>query len=331
MITWRQRFVAAAARRIRGPYWALGRVDARLDDVQGRLARIEQALAALEGFTTETRARGIATHDLAAATGELLNGEIRGALRAVVAEEASNRRRLYDLRAESDYEAAWADPRPLVTVTVVTHNRPELLRERSLPSILAQTHTALELIVVGDHADEATEDAVRSLDDPRVTYRNLTQRLHFTDDPFHQWLVGTTMARNEANRLARGRWLVSFDDDDAMRPDCIERLLERAREDRLEAVYGRAMVHREGEKEFELGSFPPVHGGFTWASGMYHAGLRFLERELFAANLQLPGDWFLAERMLRAGVRFGMLDRVLADIYPSPMNAVRPPILDSAP
>jgi hypothetical protein len=59
---------------------------------------------------------------------------------------------------------------------------------------------------------------------------------------------------------------------------------------------------------------------------MYHAGLCFLERELFAADLGLPGDWFLAERMLRAGVRFGMLDTVLCDIYPSPMNRFRPPL-----
>jgi glycosyltransferase involved in cell wall biosynthesis len=160
---------------------------------------------------------------------------------------------------------------------------------------------------------------------------NLTQRLYFTDDPYHQWLVGTTMARNEANRLARGRWLVCFDDDDAMRPDCIELLLARAREDRLEAVYARSVVHREGEEDFVFGSFPPAHGHFSWASGMYHAGLRFLERELFAAHLRLPGDWFLAERMLRAGVRFGMLDKVLCDIYPSPMNSFPPPTLGDAP
>jgi hypothetical protein len=278
----------------------------------------------------ETRTAVGATHDLAAATHDLLSGEIRGAVRAIVVEEASNRRRLHRLRnEEDDYEAAWTDPRPLVTVTVATYRRPELLRERSLPSILAQTHTQLEIIVVGDHTDDATAEVVRALDDPRITYRNLTQRLHFTDDPYRQWLVGATMARNEANRLARGRWLACFDDDDAMRPDCIERLLARAREDRLEAVYGRALVHREGEAAFAIGSFPPALGQFTWASGLYHAGLRFLERELFAADLGLPGDWFLAERMLRAGVRFGMLDAVLCDIYPSPMNRVQPVLGDT--
>jgi hypothetical protein len=31
----------------------------------------------------------------------------------------------------------------------------------------------------------------------------------------------------------------------------------------------------------------------------------------------MPGDWWLAERMLRAGVRFAMRDEVLCDAYPS--------------
>jgi hypothetical protein len=31
----------------------------------------------------------------------------------------------------------------------------------------------------------------------------------------------------------------------------------------------------------------------------------------------MPGDWWLAERMLRAGVRFAMAPEPLADVYPS--------------
>ncbi len=71
-------------------------------------------------------------------TYDLLNEEIRGVLRAVVVQEVGNRRRLHRLREEPGYAAAWADPRPLITVTVATFGRPELLANRSLPSILAQ-------------------------------------------------------------------------------------------------------------------------------------------------------------------------------------------------
>lgn len=306
-----ERVRAAALRRIRGPYLALGQLDARLHDTQQRLAALEERLGA---------------------TQQLLTDELQPVLSALAAQESANRQRLRELRARPDYQLAWSEPRPLVSVTVATRERPQLLATRSLPSILGQRYGELEVIVVGDHADRDTEDAVRGLGDPRVTFHNLPHRVHISDDPWRHWLVAATMARNEATRLARGRWVIEFDDDDAMREDCIELLLARAREDRSEAVYGRVLVRAEEGPLFELGRFPPERDWFSWAAGMYHAGLRFLQRELFAAEMGIPGDWFLAERMLRAGVRFGMVDAALADIYPSKVNqpGARPPEADGS-
>ncbi|HEX5927009.1 MAG TPA: hypothetical protein VFY45_24500, partial [Baekduia sp.] len=60
-------------------------------------------------------------------------------LRAVVDEEAANRRRLWALRATADYEQAFTEPEPLVSISIPTRERPTLLLERSLPSLLAQT------------------------------------------------------------------------------------------------------------------------------------------------------------------------------------------------
>jgi hypothetical protein len=315
-----ERLRAAALRRIHGPYLALGRLDTRMHDMQQHLTALEEAMT----ISREALSTSSETRDLAEATYQLLTGEMRAVLRALAAEESANRRRLYALRADPDYGAAWAEPRPLVTVTVVTHDRPELLASRSLPSILGQSYGELEVIVVGDDTEASTEDAVRGFADPRVTFRNLPHRVHISDDPWRRWLVAATMARNEAMRLARGRWVVAFDDDDAMHADCVERLLERARDDEVEAVYGRVLARRQTEPQFEIGTFPPELGRFTWAAGMYHAGLRFFQRELFASDLGVPGDWFVAERMLRAGVQFAMVDAVLCDIYPSPMNQVQP-------
>ena len=315
---WRLR--EAVLRRARGPYLALGQLDARMHDTQRRLTAFEEALT----ISRQTRELAVQTRDLAEATHQLLTGEMRAMLRALAAEESANRRRLYELRAEPDYGAAWAEPRPLVTVTVATRDRPELLATRSLPSILGQSYGELEVIVVGDSADASTEEVVRGFADSRLAFRNLPHRVHISDDPRRRWLVAATMARNEAARVALGRWIVQFDDDDEMHTDCIERLVERARDGEPEAVYGRVLARRQDEPPFELGAFPPQVGRFTWAAGMYHAGLRFFQRELFAADLGVPGDWFLAERMLRAGVRFAMVDEVLSDIYPSAMNQVQP-------
>ena len=56
---------------------------------------------------------------------------------------------------------------------------------------------------------------------------------------------------------------------------------------------------------------------FAWPAALIHGGLRFFERELVATELELPGDAYLLLRMLRAGVRFAMLEGVVLDYYPS--------------
>jgi hypothetical protein len=43
-----------------------------------------------------------------------------------------------------------------------------------------------------------------------------------------------------------------------------------------------------------------------------------------AADVPTPGDYFRLERMVRAGVRFGMLDEIVYDYYPSSLWQ-RPP------
>jgi acetyltransferase-like isoleucine patch superfamily enzyme len=90
-------------------------------------------------------------------------------------------------------------------------------RGRSVPSVLAQTHPNVEVVVVGDAAGPEVAEALAGIGDPRVRFANLTQRTVASDDPGKHWLVAATIARNEGMRLARGRWTVSLDDDDALR------------------------------------------------------------------------------------------------------------------
>jgi Glycosyl transferase family 2 len=305
---------AALLRRLRGPYRDIAASEWRLGQ---QLAAIERRLAGLEASAAELRAVADATHDLA-------RNELGPLLRTIAAEDAENRRRLSALRASPDYERAFSDPEPLVSITVATCGRPELLAERSLPSILGQTYERIEVVVVGDHVGDETAEAIAATADPRLRYANLTQRHPASDDPFKSWLVASTMARNEAMRLATGQWVVAFDDDDSMRPDHVERLLEAAQQERAEVSYGHVRFHWADGGQIDSGAFPPRLTQFSWDGALYHGGLRFFEREHVAAHLGVPGDWYLCERMLRAGVRFHMVDAVVADVHPSERhNALR--------
>jgi hypothetical protein len=295
---------------LHGPYPGLERIERRLEALDGRLEGLAEShaarLSALSAQVEELESR-LSSLSEARRRGD---EDLRHALRALAANEAENRRALEAVRAAAEYGRAWTDETPLISVTVAT------LGSRALPSILAQSHGELEVIVAGDGAPPDTEAALTALGDPRIRYLDLGPRQTRTDDPVKLWLVGATRARNAAVGAARGSWIVEFDDDDAMRPECLEALLGLARDSGAEAVYGQVRQHAGGEQK-DFCEFPPRLGGFSWAGGMYHGGLRFFARELLAADLGLPGDWWLAERMLRAGVRFAMREEVLCDAHAS--------------
>jgi Glycosyltransferase like family 2 len=297
----------------------LAALSARLDHLQGSVDELSERITSV-GATLEILAeQGKVLPHLAAEaelTHEVLEQRLQPTLRVLVDEEAENRRRLHELRASPSYEGAYIEPDPLVSVVVASTGR-ELLFERTLPSLLAQSHANLEVVVVGDAVPSEVGERLSFLNDPRVRYSNLTQRITAHPDPRRHWLVGSTMARNEGARLARGLWLVHFDDDDLLRPEAISSLLELARNQRVEVAYGAIRERHPDGAETTLSGFPPRLGTFSWAGALMHGGLRFFERELLAAHLEIPGDMYALERMLRAGVRFAMLDATVLDYFPS--------------
>jgi glycosyltransferase involved in cell wall biosynthesis len=239
------------------------------------------------------------------------------ALQVIADDESGNRRRLLELREHSDYDLAFTERNPLVSVVIPTYTGHETLRDRAIPSVLAQTYPNLELVIVGDGAPPETAEVVASFDDPRVVYDNLPARTSYPDDRFERWLVSGVPAYNAAVRMARGRWISPFSDDDALRPDAIATVVEAAQRERWEVVYGVVDCLLPGGRRVPLGSFPPVHGGFGLQGAIYHAGLKLFEHQLSDAVFQEPHDWGMARRMLRAGVVFGFIDVTLADYFPT--------------
>ena len=172
----------------------------------------------------------------------------------------------------------------------------------------------LEVLVVGDGPDGEAEAIVGDAGDDRVRWWNLPQRYVYPDVHRH-WLAVSTLTRNEGYRLASGRWLFDFDDDDSLPPDAVSSLLETARERRAEAVQGALCErHPDGTTRVETAVLPdrlPLKGALV------HSHLRFFERDHVASAFGIAGDWFRGERMLRAGVRIELVDRITYEYYPS--------------
>jgi hypothetical protein len=244
------------------------------------------------------------------------------ALEHIYDDDREARRRLRVIRATPGYDKAFAESRPLVSVVIATWRNIETLIQRAIPSALAQTHPAIEVMVVGDACPPEMADAITALGDDRVHFHNLTIRGPYLDDARRSWLASGTPGLNHAIASARGLWIAPLGDDDAFEPNHVERLLSRARKDRLEFVYGRIRQVTPDGHESVLGSFPPRLGAINLQASIYHGGLRFMELEFGHALFGTPNDWGLIRRMMRAGVRFGMVDEVGVNYWPSPRGFI---------
>jgi hypothetical protein len=234
-------------------------------------------------------------------------------LQRIYDDEPGNRRRLAELRASPEYETPFTDPDPLVTVIIPTYANVEGLATKAVPSVLAQTHENLELIVVGDGALPEIADALLRFDDPRLVYVPKEHRGPYPTDADAFARVKGVPPFNVGVRMARGGWIAPFADDDALRPKHLELLLRTAQEGRYEFCYGRAeKISAEGDTAVS-GEWPPELGRVSLQASLYHVGLTFIEHELADGLFRTSADKSLLRRMLNAGVRFGFVDEVVVE------------------
>ena len=287
----------------------LGRIEANLDQLQQDAAAARQAAQDCIAQARAGREHGARLIDDVE--------RLRQILQVVYDREPEMRERLAHVREGSEYEQAFINPEPLVSVVIPTYDRGPLLLSRAIPSVLAQTYPHWEIVVVGDAAPEETGRLLGELGEPRVRYHNLPIRGPYPENPRDLWHVAGIPARNTAVALARGSWIAPLDDDDAFHPEHIARLLGTARTHHSEVAYGLLRCLMNDGTTFDLGTFPPQYGQFGWQGAIFHGSLRFFEMELADALFFSPGDWSLCRRMIRAGVRFAMADAVVTDHYES--------------
>ena len=99
---------------------------------------------------------------------------------------------------------------PKVSVVVLTHNRPELLR-RAVSSILNQTFQDFEIVLVDDASTDSTPEVVRGLGDARIKYIR------------HEVNKGEAGSRNTGVTNSSGQYIAFLDDDDEWLPEKLER------------------------------------------------------------------------------------------------------------
>lgn len=108
-----------------------------------------------------------------------------------------------------------SNPSALVSVVIPTRNRPELVL-RAVASVAGQTYRELEVIVVIDGPDSATEAVLSAFADSRLRVLVLPESRGGSD------------ARNAGIAAAKGEWVAFLDDDDEWLPEKLDRQLKHS-------------------------------------------------------------------------------------------------------
>jgi hypothetical protein len=141
---------------------------------------------------------------------------------------------------------------PLVTVLMAVHNGGPFLRE-SIESILGQTFTDFEFLIVDDGSSDGSRDVVRSYDDPRI-------RLIVNENN-----CGLPASLNRGLAQARGAYIARQDADDISEPYRLARQIDYLQRHHNIALLGTAYTKiDESGKAIGHREMPLQHTRIRW-------------------------------------------------------------------
>lgn len=203
------------------------------------------------------------------------------------------------------------DDLPLVSIIIATYNRSNILLNRTLPSIMAQSYKNIEIIIIGDKCIDDTPLLLKNYPDKRVKFYDLSKRGIYPRNIKDRWFVQGTAPRNKGMKLAKGKWLVFISDDDILFPNHIEILLNNAIKMKVEFLSASYETVKQGKKlivepvNFGTENNPCLIGGMqTW---IYRSYLKFFKWNIdsWRKDWNRPVDYDLQIRFLNAGIKFG--------------------------
>ena len=114
---------------------------------------------------------------------------------------------------------------PMVSVIMPAFNVAAYI-EKALETVLDQTHTNLEVLVVDDGSSDKTREIIQ----------RYAQKDHRVKPHFHKENKGVSEARNTAIKNANGEWLAIVDPDDWIAPERFENLIKIAKQTGADGV-----------------------------------------------------------------------------------------------
>ena len=121
---------------------------------------------------------------------------------------------------------------PLFSVVIPTYNRVEKLG-KTIDSVLSQSFTDFEILVMDDGSSDKTAELIASFDDPRIIYA------------WEKNFGGPSRPRNRGIKLARAPWVCFLDADDWWMPNKLQVCFDHLHDD-VDFLYHDLVVSKDG-------------------------------------------------------------------------------------
>lgn len=185
-----------------------------------------------------------------------------------------------------------------VTVITATYNRPDML-ERAIYSVLNQTFTDFEYIIVNDNPKDKTREIVEAFNDERIVYienKENPARTHCR--PF-----------NEALKVAKGKYITYLDDDNEYYPYKLEVSVKALdRNPNIDVVYCDMLIQSEDDTTPGIAiDFDPqflINRNFIDTSEVMHKREMAFNVGGWNERIKRFTDWNLWVRMMKWGAKF---------------------------
>lgn len=199
---------------------------------------------------------------------------------------------------------------PTVSIVIPTYNHAQFLRA-AIQSVLDQTFSDWEAVIVNNYSEDETVEIVASYDDPRIRLVD-----------FHNHGI-IAAARNHGIALAQGEFVAFLDSDDTWYPEKLKRCLEKLQEGNDVVCHGEAWV-KAGCSPRQMLYGPQRRTSYlsllydgnclsTSASVVRKAALDSVDGFSEDPQMVTAEDYELWLKLAKAGCRFALVDEILGE------------------
>lgn len=180
---------------------------------------------------------------------------------------------------------------PLVSIIIPTYNRAHLIGE-TLDSVLAQTYTNWECIVVDDGSTDNTDEVL-------TTYCDKDARFKYVHRPENH-KSGGNGARNYGFEVSKGEYVNWFDSDDLMHSEKLERQMDPLHNSDYNFSVCQTVVF-EGSKDNILGlRHEQIVSGNVLNDFITHGFVFLISSPLLRKSFLNQNDIYFDEKLLAA-------------------------------